>query len=126
MMTNSRLRMVITLVGVFVLLVLVGIANTGIKHVDVIVNNIVLVEQNDSLRTEMKLLKHALDSNNTTTVDSIMKMFSVVDSTRQAVYVKLDSTQKQLQDAKANSVISPHNVTPYRLEPVELPSSEDY
>lgn len=114
------------LAGAFIVLVLIGIADTGFKHVDVIINNIVLVEQNDSLRTEMKSLKQALDSNNTSVVDSIAKMLEMTDSTKQAINSQLDSTQKQLEDAEANSVTSSYNITPYRLEPVELPSSEDY
>jgi len=122
-MTSSKLTL--ALVGLFVVMVLMGVASTGIRHVEVVVNNVVLVEQNDSLKSEVRQLKSNLDSTSVLVIDSISKAARTSDSLNQVIISKLDSTEQKLNHAELNSITNPYNTSPYRLEPIDLPSPED-
>ena len=119
-------KVLLAAVIVFIGLVVLGIVDTGIRHVDVVVNNIILVEQNDSLKYQVAKLQHTVDTTSTQTIDSLVEVSTARDLLVQTMTDQLDSTKQQLEHEKRNSIISPYNTIPYRMEPVELPGTEDY
>lgn len=122
---NLTTKALLVATAAFVVLIIFGIADAGFRHVNVVVNNIVLVEQNDSLKQQVKQLELKTDSDITMqALDSLTNVVQdqilVVDS----ISLRLDSTKQQLHDAELNSITNTYNTSPYRLEPVELPDSE--
>lgn len=125
---STSTKVLLALVVAFVGLVIAGIADTGLRHVDVVVNNIFLVEQNDSLKGQVSRLQALVvkDTAKVAVVDSLIKTSALKDSIIQLTSTQLDSIKLRLEYEKRTSLISPYNTSPYRLDSVELPDSEDY
>lgn len=120
-------RLLLALVAIFVVLIVVGIVDTGVRHVNVVVNNIFLGEQNDSLRFQVARLEQAVQdtTSHLKAADSLVDVLIVQDSILEVISSQLDDANQRIENERRNSIISPYNTSPYRMDSVELPGAED-
>jgi hypothetical protein len=118
------------MVGCFVAVVVLGMANVmtaGTKHVEVVVTNKQLKQENGKLKEENSVLRTSTQAAaaELQVADSLVKTLAQKDSTLRIVEEDMNEIKQQLEHEKRNSITSPYNTTPYTLEPVEIPGPEN-
>lgn len=116
------------LIGCFTAVVVLGVINVltaGTKHVETVIDNRQLKVENSKLKQENDELKTTTDQSLIQATDSLVLAIQNKDSALKSVEQHIEVIKTQLEHEKRNSITNPYNTTPYKLEPVELPSSED-
>jgi len=113
-----------------IVLVVLGMTNVmtaGTKHVEVITTNHQLKEENGKLKEQNDVLRTTslAVAEEVGIADSLVRDLAQKDSTLKSVQQSMTQIKQQLEHEKRNSITSTYNTTPYKLEPIEIPSSED-
>ena len=120
------------LFGCFATVVVLGMVNVltaGTKHVETVIDNQHLKVENGKLKEENTQLKSTSDlstSKLVETTDSLQKAIEAKDLALQTIVEDVTVIKTQLEHEKRNSITNSYNTAPYQLEPVELPSPENY
>lgn len=114
--------------SLFVVLIVSNISVAGKKHVDVVEENITLANENSQLKQENGHLKldHELSKEETNSIiDSLAKSIEQKHEEIIATENEVKRLKNVITHEKVNSVTSSINTSPYQLESISLPGTED-